>query len=181
MLVEISKVCQALNLTKQRVGQFVDEGLPRDWRRDSRMIADEGTVIGCVGHPDDLAEFQQAMRKSGAGEDHGSRRARGGVRKSGVEEMIENHPLYWPEGWKRTPRSARRHLPADVAFGRARDRLLRELARLARRRSSSRPTSRSAGTGCPTPTAASPTIPASLCISTIAASRCVSPPTRHGA
>ena len=41
--------------------------------------------------------------------------------------MIENYPLYWPDGWKRTPRSERRRLPADVAFGRARDRLMKEL------------------------------------------------------
>jgi hypothetical protein len=41
--------------------------------------------------------------------------------------MPTRFPLAWPEGWKRTPKSLRRRLPADVPFGVARDRLFREL------------------------------------------------------
>jgi hypothetical protein len=41
--------------------------------------------------------------------------------------MPTRFPLTWPIGWRRTPPGLRRDLPADVPFGIARDRLLRQL------------------------------------------------------
>jgi hypothetical protein len=38
------------------------------WRPGSSVIVDPaGAVIGCVAHPDDVAEFHKELRKSGAG------------------------------------------------------------------------------------------------------------------
>jgi hypothetical protein len=36
------------------------------WRKGSSVTTVGDAVVGCVSHPDDLAEFEQQLRKQGA-------------------------------------------------------------------------------------------------------------------
>lgn len=54
--------------------------------------------------------------------------------KKQVEQDDRRFPLYWPEGWPRTPEGARRTAAYKIPAGRARDHLLKELTLMKARR-----------------------------------------------